>query len=189
MLAAVVTWFVGLALFVYSIPSTTTANDTSTDAIIVLTGGPKRVARGFDLLGRDKAHTLFISGVGKDTTLNDLLDKYGNDAVREKVKQGVARVVLDYRADSTFRNAHEAAQFIREKNLIVVRLVTANYHMPRSLLEFEGVLPRLVIIPDPVLTDSFHPTQWWQDNVSRQMILLEYHKWLAVWFRTRVFAP
>jgi uncharacterized SAM-binding protein YcdF (DUF218 family) len=180
-------WFSGLVSFVQRIPTTATADDISTDAIIVLTGGSLRVERGFELFGQDKAPTLFISGVGKDTTLQDLLTKYGNPSVREKVQQGAAHIVLDYRADSTYGNAREAAKFIRDYDLTSVRLVTSNYHMPRSLVEFQSVLPNLIIIQDSVLPTSFHHENWWKDAPSRRLVLSEYHKMMAAFFRAHFY--
>lgn len=177
-------WAAGLVMFVHQMPTTPTTDDTSTDAIIVLTGGSLRVERGFELFGRDKAHTLFISGVGKDATLDDLLKKYGNDEVREKVTAGAAHIVLDYRALTTQTNAREAAHFIREQNLKTVRLVTANYHMPRSLMEFQAVVPEVRIIPDAVIPEPFRRDRWWDDQASRRLVLSEFHKYWAAWFRT-----
>lgn len=179
-------WLAGLVQFVMRIPQTDIASDESTDAIIVLTGGSLRVQHGFDLFARDKAHTLFISGVGKNTTLEDLVSKFGNDAVRTKLSGGVAEVVLDHRASSTQTNAREAAQFIRERGLSSVRLVTGNYHMPRSLMEFHSVVPSVRIIPDAVVPEPFQNEAWWHNAAARLLVISEYHKYWAAWFRTRV---
>lgn len=179
-------WLTNLENFMHRIPITASVNDESTDAIIVLTGGALRVERGFTLFGRDKAHTLFISGVGKDTTLKDLLAKYGNPEVREKVANGSAHIVLDYRSADTQTNAQEAAHFIREHGFSSVRLVTASYHMPRSLIEFQSVVPDVHIIPDPVFPESFQRDGWWEDTSSRDLVMSEFHKYMAVWIRTRL---
>lgn len=179
-------WGAALSLFVRSMPIAPTLNDESTDAIIVLTGGARRVERGFQLFGRDKAHTLFISGVGKDATLSDLIIKYGNEEVRAKVAEGAAHIVLDYRAESTQTNAREAAHFIRERKLSTVRLVTATYHMPRSLMEFASVVPNVRIVPDPVFPESFHRNGWWADEASRKLVVSEFHKYWAAKLRSRV---
>lgn len=186
LLVLVLAWLASLASFMHRVPTSISLNDESTDAIIVLTGGAMRVERGFTLFGRDKAHTLFISGVGKDTTLNELIAKYGNPEVREKVASGAAHIILDYRAENTQNNAQEAAQFIRERGLASVRLVTASYHMPRSLVEFKSVVPDVRIIPDPVFPDSFKREEWWKDASSRDLVMSEFHKYLAVWVRTRL---
>ena len=42
-----------------------------------------------------------------------------------------------------------------------LRLVTANYHMPRSLLEFRRAMPALHIVPHPVFPDNFKRDDWW----------------------------
>ena len=42
---------------------------------------------------------------------------------------------------NTNGNAIEAKQWIEQNGIKTITLVTANYHMPRSLLEFKKALP------------------------------------------------
>ncbi len=42
-----------------------------------------------------------------------------------------------------------------------LRLVTANYHMPRSLLEFARAMPDIEIVPHPVFPEISRGPHWW----------------------------
>ncbi|MBN8543741.1 MAG: YdcF family protein [Alphaproteobacteria bacterium] len=184
--ALLLAWFIALLLFVQRIPAHGTTDDTSTDAIVALTGGVLRLERGFQLLGRDKAPILFISGVGKTTTRDELLREYGTTAIKDKIQKNAAELLLDYAADSTYTNAHEAARMIRSRGLTTIRLVTSNYHMPRSVMEFERAIPEVFVIPDAVMPPKFQTKRWWADSYSRTLVLREFHKYWLVWFRTRI---
>ncbi|MFZ4125513.1 MAG: YdcF family protein [Rickettsiales bacterium] len=184
--ALLLVWLTALLLFVQQLNSYSKTDDTSTDAIIALTGGVLRLERGFEMLGRDKAPILFISGVGKTTTREQLLHEYGTEQIREKVENNAAELILDYRADSTYTNAQEAAKFIRTRGITTIRLVTSNYHMPRSVMEFESAVPEAFVVPDAVTPPKFQTKHWWADGYTRTLVLREFHKYWLVWFRTRI---
>ena len=61
--AALLLYLLGYALFVVLLPRP--ADDRQTDAIVVLTGGPKRIERGLDLMERGRAKRMLISGVAR----------------------------------------------------------------------------------------------------------------------------
>lgn len=98
--------------------------DTKTDAIIVLTGGGKRVDTGLDLLADGKAKYLFISGVNSKVKPEELIALWKGDH-----KKVLPNLTLGYAADSTATNATESQEWIRKHDIHSVRLVTANYHM------------------------------------------------------------
>lgn len=144
------------------------------DAIVVLTGGDKRVNTGLDLLADGKGKLLFISGVNKKVKPEELIALWNGP--REKV---LARVALGYVADSTASNTSESEEWIRNNNIKSIRLVTANYHMARSHLMFHTAMPDLVIYKHPVVPEGFEPwrEQFWP------LTLGEYNKLLATWLR------
>lgn len=181
-------WLGGLGIFLWRMNSLSTPSLERTDAIVVLTGGSLRVEHGFALLGEGLADALFISGVGKQVTLEELLAEYGNLRARERIAAGQAEVVLDHRANSTMTNAAEAAQFIRARGFHSVRLVTSNYHMPRSVLEFRAALPEVTLLPDTVYPEALRGRSWWQEPATRQLVLVEFHKYWAAWLRTHILA-
>lgn len=176
-------WALGLAVFVHGLPMRATPSSVRTDAIIVLTGGNARVERGFAMLAQGAAPVLLISGVGKDVTLQEMLHEHANETIRENIRARGASIVLDHVALTTQTNAREAAQFVRERDFHSIRLITAHYHMPRSMAEMQNALPDVEIVADPVFPAGFRRDQWWRHKTSRDLILSEYHKSLAVLFR------
>ena len=69
-----------------------------------------------------------------------------------------------------------------------MRLVTATYHMPRSLLEFREAMPGAEILPHPVFSRNFRQSDWWQWRGSALLLAKEYNKYLLAWARNRVLA-
>ncbi|MDP6952784.1 MAG: YdcF family protein, partial [Alphaproteobacteria bacterium] len=59
-----------------------------------------------------------------------------------------------------------------------LRLVTAAYHMPRSLLEFHRAMPDLRLIPHPVFPDSVRLDAWWRHPGTVALLASEYAKYL-----------
>ena len=148
--------------------------DQKTDAIIVLTGGDKRVNTGLDLIADGKADYLFISGVNAKVKPEELIALWRGD--HEKV---LPKLTLGYAADSTATNATESQEWIKKNDIHSVRLVTANYHMARSMLLMKQQMPDLDIIKHPVVPADFEPwkEQFWP------LTFQEYNKYLMTWLR------
>ncbi|MEP4888089.1 MAG: YdcF family protein, partial [Alphaproteobacteria bacterium] len=89
-------------------------------------------------------------------------------------------------ARNTRENAVEAAGWVAANGVTSLRLVTADFHMPRSLLEFHSRLPDVKIVPDPVTSENVHLTRWWRWPGTAFLLAGEYNKYLAA--RLRVFA-
>ena len=118
-----------------------------TDAIIVLTGATNRIDEGIKLLSEEKSEKLFISGVNKEIDdIRKITTFEGNIP---------CCVELGYKAENTSENATETHEWILDKNIKTIRLVTSNYHMMRSMLEFRKTLPDIKIIPHPVVPKDF----------------------------------
>ncbi len=166
-------WAVGFAWFLAQIPSAPAVSAQKTDAIVVLTGGKGRIDYGVKLLADAMAARMFISGVGEDTTAEEILSRTKTDSAAS-----AGNIILGHAAVSTIGNAAEAADWMRENNFRSLRLVTASYHMPRSLVEFRHALPDAAIIPDPVFSGSFDKRRWYA-RPSAAIALIEYHKFLA----------
>lgn len=174
-------WLVGFLCFLSQLPGERPSATITTDAIIVLTGGNGRVEQGLNLLADGAAPMLVISGVGRSVTLPQMIAAHTSAAVRQRIAQQEARIVLDYVASTTQSNASEVARFAQANNLHSIRLITAYYHMPRSLLEFHAAMPDVDILPDAVLPDKA-AAPWWKDEAARRLILREYHKYIAAFF-------
>lgn len=153
------------------------------DAIVVLTGGSERMAAGLALLEAHKGKKLFISGVHPKLTLDRLL---GAQKIAPELR--ACCVVLGHMAESTRGNAEETQIWMTLENYHSLYLVTANYHMPRSLMIFRAVLPDIQIIPYPVTPDSVKLEDWWMRSGTTSLLVTEYAKYLVTVLRLRLDA-
>lgn len=174
----VLIWLAGLAWFGFTMPEARTKADTKTDAIVVLTGGAGRLPEGVRLLKAGAAPVLFISGVNRKVEKGALLRVAGGapDALKPKI-------ILGYRAEHTRGNAYETALWVRARQLKSLRLVTANYHMRRSLLELRRALPGTRIIVHPVSPKLVASGRWWRSLDGINIVATEFNKYVAAVIR------
>lgn len=133
--------------FYNAIPKIQNENSVEkTDAIVVFTGGYKRVQVAADLFEKDKARLLFVSGVPKEVTKRSVLN-----ASSSKIKD-LSDVYIGG-AENTQENAEEVAKWADDQNIQSIRLVTTTFHMPRSLRELGLKSKNLTILPHPVSAD------------------------------------
>jgi len=163
----------GLVWFAESIADVVEDTATTTDAIVVLTGGSQRVQSGLQLLTAGKAKKLFVSGVYHGTDVTALLH-----AQRQSPDSVQCCIVLGHSADNTYGNAQETAAWMRQEGYRSLRLVTASYHMRRALLEFERAMPEARIIQHPVFPDAVRQDRWWAWPGTLDLIIGEYDKYL-----------
>ena len=180
---AAIAWSGGLAWFVHSMPDQAVTDQQHTEVLVVLTGGQDRVEHGLSLLARGVAPVLFISGVGERVTEEQIMNAHASAKTREAIYENGGQVVLDHIARSTVSNADQAAEFIRAHNIKTIRLITASYHMKRSLREFQTVIPEVTIIADPVFPEGFRRDEWWQHKNTRRLVFSEFYKYYAVLLR------
>lgn len=175
-------WLGGFAWFLHVIPDEVGDPQTATDAIVVLTGGSLRVQSGLALLAAGKAKKLFVSGVHPGTDVAALM--------RAEHQPGSALaccVVLGHEADNTLGNAEETALWMRREGFHSLRLVTASYHMPRSLLEFSRTMPDVRIIAHPVFPERVMQGYWWARPRTALLVVAEYQKYLLALVRPVLF--
>ncbi len=167
-------WSSGLIWFVSEIPTESQSDLSRTDAIVVLTGGAERLNEGLKLMDRNKlARRLFISGVARGVDIKTLLK-----VARHKPNDLNCCISIGYQADNTAGNAKETAKWMQANQFGSYRLITANYHMPRSLREFKAVLPDFNLIPHPVFPSVFKSDSWKTDFFALQIVVTEYNKFL-----------
>lgn len=156
-------WLLGFAWFAAALPQPAPAGG-KTDVIVVPTGGSGRIARGIELLRRESAGKLLVTGVFEDVKPREFAAQYQLSA-----DEMDCCVVLGFAALDTRGNARETAEWIKQGEYRSLRLVTSDWHMRRSRNELEQVLPEgVTVIEDAVPSE---PSLW--------MLFLEYHKWLA----------
>ena len=170
---ALVCWLGGLVWFAQTIPREGGWADRATDAIVVLTGGSERISTGVQLLSRGLGRTLFVSGVHQGVDLRDMLR-----AARLEPSTLECCIVLGYEAGDTVGNAAETAAWMRSRSYESLRLVTSNYHMRRSLLEFGMAMPQVDVVPHPVAPDAVKLADWWRWPGTLALIVNEYNKYL-----------
>lgn len=180
---AAIAWCGGLAWFVTLVPRNAIADPSATDAIVVLTGGSQRVENGLTLLAQGKAKKLFVSGVYRSTDVKALLH-----AAKEPAQWLTCCIELGHEADNTRGNAAETAAWMKAENFHSLRLVTASYHMPRSLLEFSRAMPDIQIVPNPVFPNGKYRV-WWQSPHAVMLLLGEYMKYLFALTGLQAFGP
>lgn len=183
LLLVALAWLAGLIGFAESIPRDpgTPPSSRNTDAIVVLTGGPARLKAGLAELEAGRARKLFVSGVNPRVELNELLRAAGSAATIPE-----SAIALGYSADSTVGNAAETRQWMEREGYRSLRLVTASYHMRRSLLEFRRTMPDIEIVPHPVFPETFMRDAWWAWPGTLSLIVSEYHKYVAVRVREAI---
>lgn len=172
-------WLGGLMVFDYKINHLPVDTQTKTDAIVVLTGGRHRLAEAMSLLNQGVSERLFISGVQKDISIGEL-------EKRNDIKLNSAgKITLDKIASNTFENARETNFWIEKENIKSIRLVTSNYHMFRSLVEFRRRNKDVKIVLHPVFSEKV-ATSWWKSLYSFYFLAQEYNKFLAASVRAAV---
>ena len=144
------------------------------DAIIVLTGGEKRLDAAVDLLKSGKGRRLLISGVHPAAGLSDLQRATGGDAWLFS-----CCVDIDHAALDTIGNAEESAKWVTSHAYDRVIVVTNNYHMPRSLLELKRLIGDAELQPYPVVNTRLDSGEWVGNRAALRVLFTEYAKYLA----------
>lgn len=176
-------WGAGLLAFADRIVRLTPAEDpTAADGIVALTGGSDlRLEAASGLLEDGKGRRLLVSGVNRRATRQDLLGV-----------TGAAKPVFDccvdlgFTAADTVGNARETAEWARSLGYRSLILVTADYHMPRAMLELKAALPEARIAAYPVATAVLDARHWQASGEAARRMVLEYCKYLAILARETV---
>jgi uncharacterized SAM-binding protein YcdF (DUF218 family) len=169
-------WGTGFVLFVRAVSIAPEPAGGETQAVVVLTGGSLRLEAGLSLLSAGLGKKLFVSGVHRGVDVAELLR-----VSRQSPKALDCCIVLGYAADNTRGNARETAVWMRREGYRSMRLVTANYHMPRSLLEFRTAMPEVAIVPHPVFPSRVKLNSWWISPGTAFLLAREYSKYLFAW--------
>ena len=176
-------WIAGFFFFLDKIPRDRAANATAAkaDAIVVLTGGGGRLEMGLRLLNRGDAAKLFISGVDPGVDKTALLQNRQIDAAIVD-----CCIALGYSANDTFGNAAETARWMASDGFSSLYIVTANYHMPRSMVEFRAAMPQAELSPQVVHPNNVHLEDWWRWPGTIRLLAAEYTKYLATRVRVQL---
>lgn len=168
----------GFVLFATTVMRDPVPPAEAADGIVVLTGGEARIQAGAKLLMEGRGRRMLISGVNRHATREDILRLSGLDA-----KTFVCCVDLGYEALDTVGNADEARTWAHSHNYTSIILVTASYHMPRSLAELALAMPDVHVVPYPVTPGTLPETGWWLHVRTTRLLLSEYLKYLPAMAR------
>jgi uncharacterized SAM-binding protein YcdF (DUF218 family) len=174
---------IGFIRFAEHLPEPTT-DASHTDAIVVLTGGADRISTGLALLEAGKAQRLFVSGVHPGVGVGELLkiDRTLSGSTPPEPNLE-SRIDLGDTAGDTFGNSVETIAWMRANHFHSMRLVTADYHMRRALIEFRMEAPDIQIIANPVRPPGIDDAHWWRDRAAANVLLGEYGKYLIARWR------
>ncbi|HWA42851.1 MAG TPA: YdcF family protein [Hypericibacter adhaerens] len=177
-------WFIGLVAFVTRIPRNLDTDLAATDAAVVLTGGSERLEAGLDLLANGHAKKLLVSGVNRDVDIETLLGSLDPADLPKLSPETIACcIALGYSAEDTRGNALETADWMRQQKFKSIRLITAAYHMPRSMLEFHRAMPGVQVLPYPVFPHQVKQERWWRWPGTTDLLVREYNKYLVALLR------
>ncbi len=164
----VIGWCLGFAAFMLMLPAP--LDGTTTDAIVVPTGGAGRIDRGIALLRDRQARRMLVTGVAPGVRPRDLARTYD-------VPTALFTCCIDLGTDAvdTRSNAEETARWVRRHDYRVIRLVTSDWHLPRARMELSATLgPQVRVLGDGV-----------PGNVRMATLVNEYNKLLlrrvALW--------
>ncbi|EAU43376.1 hypothetical protein FP2506_11041 [Fulvimarina pelagi HTCC2506] len=151
------------------------------DAIVVLTGGANRIERAISLLKNGYGKRLLISGVNENTSARAIARATNTD-----LDLFECCVDIDVAALDTVGNAMEAVRWAAENGFDELILVTSDYHMQRSLIEFDRVGDLDRITPVAVRLDEL-----WQDDTiptrrGLEVLVMEYAKLMAARVRAAI---
>ena len=175
-LLVVFLWIVGFTNFLMTIPADVPKDIVKSDAVVVLTGGSKRLEAGIILLEQGKAELLFVSGVNEKVTRSDILQVVDRGKILKNDQLFSCCIKLGYVAEDTTGNAKESLEWLRINSLSSIILVTSNYHMQRAYLEFKLQNSNVRITKYPVISSDFTLSDWIINPRRFALLFLEYHK-------------
>jgi uncharacterized SAM-binding protein YcdF (DUF218 family) len=183
-LVLLVIWAAGLHEFADRVARLTPAPDPpAADGIVALTGGSAlRLEAATRLLEAGKGHRLLVSGVNRRATRQDV---WGVTGAAKPLFD--CCVDLGFTAADTIGNARETAEWARSLGYRRLILVTADYHMPRAMLELRSAMPGAEIVSYPVATTDLDAQHWRATGSGAKRMALEYCKYLAILGREAMF--
>jgi uncharacterized SAM-binding protein YcdF (DUF218 family) len=167
--------------FVHQMPVTEVAPLRNADGIVALTGGPFRINDALDLLATGHGKRLLISGVNPATRRGEI-----SRLMPEHERWFTCCVDIDHSA-TTIGNAIETRQWVKARGFQSLIVVTANFHIPRALVELGHELPDVTLVPYGVVSEKMRIEAWWENPETVRLLFLEYLKYIVA--RARPWLP
>ena len=163
--------------FILTLPKPISGDVSITDGIVVATGGQARIEEGLRLLSEGRASQMLVTGVGKGISHTSLKRTLRLTTAQIRVLE--CCVDLDAAARDTIGNARSAALWADANALKSLRLVTANYHLPRAQNEFQRAFPETSLHVFAVLPPDLKLDTWYRHWPSAKLLVREYGKYLV----------
>ncbi|MEM6382727.1 MAG: YdcF family protein [Pseudomonadota bacterium] len=175
-MALAMVWFgFGFNHFVASINAQVTPLEPRADGMVVMTGGAARIEVALELLERNSADRLLISGVYAGTDASSLVDRTQSDPHLFTCCVDIDKAALD-----TVGNARETALWAKDHAFASLLVVTSAYHMPRTVRELEAQLPGVELIAYPIHAavataqeETRHAQTWPVSVLAREFLKLQ----------------
>jgi uncharacterized SAM-binding protein YcdF (DUF218 family) len=167
--------------FVHQMPRSEAAPARNADGIVALTGGPFRINDALDLLASGHGKRLLISGVNPTTRRGEIAR-----LMPEHERWFTCCVDIDHSA-TTIGNAIETRQWVKSRGFQSLIVVTANFHIPRALVELGHELPDVMLVPYGVVSEKMRIEAWWENPETARLLFLEYLKYIVA--RIRPWLP
>lgn len=171
---ALLCFVVGFIYFAQFIAQERTVTRGRADGIVALTGGEFRISEGYRLLESGRGKRLLITGVNKLAKRKEI-----KQLVQKNAKKFDCCVDLDRRALDTIGNATETARWVHRHGFSSIIVVTASYHMPRSLTELRRAMPNVTLLAHSVTPRNFYADGWWHYPGTARILAWEYVKYLV----------
>jgi uncharacterized SAM-binding protein YcdF (DUF218 family) len=163
------------------------------DAIAVLNGGfPHRLLEAIDLYQAGHAPLIIVSR-GTELIGYQYVRQLGIDVPEEPeyskmviLKKGLpeeALIILENRIDSTEQELKQLYQFLTERKMDRVILVSSKYHTRRVMKYFNRIAgDPMICIVRPSKYDPYNPGHWWTVREQARQVWLEYQKLVHYYF-------
>lgn len=177
-------WAAGLMAFAGRVQNSTPAPlPDKADAAVALTGARsnERISAAVRLLELGKAKRVLVSGVNRQASREDI-----RSLSRTARRLYDCCVDLGFEAATTLGNARETAAWSQARGYDSLIVVTADYHMPRALLELRSAMPQARLQAYPVATTVLDARRWWRTGGGARLMVGEYVKYLTILGREAV---
>ena len=183
-------FFITLNNFKENILSLTKYNNKESLNIVILTGGTNRIKDGLKIIEDFKKskkinYKILVSGTGTGFTKSSLQKKLGSNFNPKLIK---CCIDLDSVSKNTFTNASETFKWAKKNDIKEFILITSNYHMPRAILEFKNIMPKLKIYTYAIIPKKHNIENWLNSYETFNLIFTEYCKYIFASLRIRFFS-
>lgn len=172
--AAAVVFLAGFLIFAVRASRDPVQAAAPADAIVVLTGSGARLGEAGRLLQAGFGRRLLISGVNHRVQREDLERLTGLGEAQFRCCVDIGYAALD-----TIGNASETRLWAQRHGFRRLIVVTAAYHMPRSLAELAHAMPDVELAAHAVIPKEQAGIPWWSDAGRVRRLAGEYVKYLS----------